>query len=253
MNYIAKLGAVSAAALMAGAISASAASLTINSITGSWSNPLPTSVSGLTIDNGDPLSKISWGAPYEAENPEMLQSGYDFTSTTTPFTATEETSFVLGDFVHHNYSILMAGGSLESVLLDVVIDIAELGRSITSQFVFHHEETPNQVPCASESVSVCDDVVTIGLSLGGTDSFIIDDVEYVFNIDGFRLLDEDGNLGEDILTRFLTLEDQSNEAFLVGSFVTKASVAPIPLPAAGWLMIAGLGGLAALRRKKKAA
>ncbi|MGI3212174.1 VPLPA-CTERM sorting domain-containing protein [Roseovarius tibetensis] len=31
-----------------------------------------------------------------------------------------------------------------------------------------------------------------------------------------------------------------------------ASVAPVPLPAAGWLMIAGLGGLAALRRRKRA-
>lgn len=33
----------------------------------------------------------------------------------------------------------------------------------------------------------------------------------------------------------------------------RIDVAPIPLPAAGWLMIAGLGGLAALRRKRKAA
>jgi hypothetical protein len=29
--------------------------------------------------------------------------------------------------------------------------------------------------------------------------------------------------------------------------------APVPLPAAGWLMLAGLGGLAALRRAKRAA
>lgn len=29
--------------------------------------------------------------------------------------------------------------------------------------------------------------------------------------------------------------------------------APVPLPAAGWLMLAGLGGLAALRRKRRAA
>lgn len=31
------------------------------------------------------------------------------------------------------------------------------------------------------------------------------------------------------------------------------TVAPIPLPAAGWLMLAGIGGLAALRRRRRAA
>ncbi len=31
----------------------------------------------------------------------------------------------------------------------------------------------------------------------------------------------------------------------------RVDVAPVPLPAAGWMMIAGLGGIAAMRRKKK--
>ncbi|WP_420876405.1 VPLPA-CTERM sorting domain-containing protein [Roseovarius tolerans] len=32
-----------------------------------------------------------------------------------------------------------------------------------------------------------------------------------------------------------------------------ANISAVPLPAAGWLMIAGIGGLAALRRRRKAA
>ncbi len=34
------------------------------------------------------------------------------------------------------------------------------------------------------------------------------------------------------------------------SYVSGAAVSQVPLPAAGWLLIAGLGGLAAMRRKK---
>lgn len=37
-----------------------------------------------------------------------------------------------------------------------------------------------------------------------------------------------------------------------GTLQSSPAMAPVPLPAAGWLMVAGLGGLAALRRRKRA-
>lgn len=44
-----------------------------------------------------------------------------------------------------------------------------------------------------------------------------------------------------------------NPGFDGGFDVAGVQVQPVPLPAAGWLMLAGFGGLAALRRRKQAA
>lgn len=75
------------------------------------------------------------------------------------------------------------------------------------------------------------------------------------------LVDPSTLTAEDIVS-FLIRPEIDRPRFLVGSGpgtevlefdVVAASIRPdatvIPLPAAGWLMIAGLGGLAALRRR----
>lgn len=241
MNFASKLATASVVALMAGAVGASAASLTINSVTGAWSDAVPTS--GVTIDNtgGTGVAVTArWGTPATSGG---QQSGYDFTGAAPPaFVANEATDFNLGTFVHQNWPIFAP--SLSSITLDVTINVQDYG-DITSQFLFTHEETTNTAgTCAYPSTTPCADKVTAVLNVGSSDSFNIAGVDYVFNISGFET-----GLGP--LDYFITQEGGANQAYLVGSFVTKASV--VPLPAAGWLLIAGLGGLAAIRRKQKSA
>ena len=43
------------------------------------------------------------------------------------------------------------------------------------------------------------------------------------------------------------------EDFLFGGDISALAVKPVPVPAAGLLLLGGLGGLAALERKRKAA
>lgn len=47
--------------------------------------------------------------------------------------------------------------------------------------------------------------------------------------------------------------DDNHDDMVVRLDITDGKIGVVPLPAAGWLMIAGLGGLAALRRRRKAA
>lgn len=61
----------------------------------------------------------------------------------------------------------------------------------------------------------------------------------------FYLLD-DTYSSYDATTGVWTLDEHKS-----ASLRLVAEVAPVPLPAAGWMLIAGLGGMAALRRRKK--
>ena len=67
-----------------------------------------------------------------------------------------------------------------------------------------------------------------------------------------------GNLGGTVTQKwdltFLQKSDAQGNPTVTGqNLVTGSPAAPIPLPAAGWLLIGGLGALAALRRRRAAA
>ena len=219
---------------------ATAGTVTINSISGVWQNSDPVSgISGLGTE------RIRWGT-----NEGSGRSSYKFDAADTPIEPTEGDDFDLGEFTHFNKPI--SGTLLRSVDLLVTIGFSIDGNAQTpveSLFSFTHDETPNEDDLEDckypGSVTRCDDLVTATLNLGSTQSFFLDGIEYVFTISGFEV-------GGSTLTSFLTKERADNTATLKARYVTKDSVEVIPLPAAGWLLLAGVAGLAAMRRKKAA-
>ncbi|WP_299846362.1 THxN family PEP-CTERM protein [uncultured Roseovarius sp.] len=234
---------IAAAAVVAVAATAgSAATLTINSVTGVWENANP--AAGIS---GVGTNEISWGNPTNGNN----KSRYRFDGAAPPpFIANEGSAFSLGKFTHFNNPI--TGTSLLSANLKVTINVAGVG-DINSTFSFAHTETPNGAnPCANGgaqgagvNINGCADLVQATLNLASTDVFQIGGIDYVFDVSGFLN-------GGSLLDKFWTKEKAANMAELQGAFVTRDSVV-IPLPAAGWLLIGGLGVLGAVKRRSKKA
>ncbi|NOD77955.1 VPLPA-CTERM sorting domain-containing protein [Ruegeria sp. HKCCD4315] len=220
-----------AAIALVGVLAGSAASaLSVTAISPSWQNVNPTT--GITESSSGSTISLRWGG---GSNP----SGYDFTPTGTPIlNLSPDTAFDLGQFTHLNFPI--PGEVLSSV--DLVVDLQIGGGPlVSSTFSLTHNETLNRPANCPQDATPCNDIVTIANSLG-SQNFTYGGQNFVFSVLGFS---QDG--GNTISTGFSTVEGAQNHATLYGQY----TVAPVPLPAAGWLLLGGIGGLFAYGRRQK--
>ncbi len=234
-----------------------AATVSIEGISGQftdWGNNDAYGVSTSTSGND---ASITWGKPPQGG----LKSGYDFDAGG-DLTATEGTDFALGTFSHHNWPIYTypAPGKQSAidwtelqVTFDVKIDDEMF--QVTKNYTFLHDETPNkgdngacahggQSGDAGVNVNGCADRVEAQNNEGSSSSVEVDGLLYTFEFSGFEI-------GGETVDFFLTKEQAITEAVLKGKYTVEALVSPVPLPAAGWMLIAGVGGLAAMKRKKR--
>lgn len=243
-------GLASSAVLAVGA--ASASTVSIESVSGIWTS----ASSGATALTGVGTHTIGWGTPSAAGNGQT--SKYQFSGAAAGHVS-EKSDFQLGTFTHHNNRT--DGYSITDAELTVKIGFSINGGStmyVESVFDFLHDETSNKrlngapnpnrtckyggANAQGVNINGCADKVEVTTDPSSSTPVVVDGYEYVFTFSGFQY---DGNT----LGYFLTEEEKLNDAQLTASW---HKVEVVPLPAAGWLMIAGLGGLAAMKRRKKA-
>lgn len=227
-----------AIAVCAFAVSASAATINVTGITGTWENVQ----GGGSSVNGEGTSNLRFGDPATSAG----QSGYDFVAQAVPF-APASNPFDIGVFSHLNFPVFPPSITGADLRVTVEGDVDGVSFSLGGVYRFDHFETPNVAnPCAAGGgpVTACPDLVTFlgAVSLFG-DTIEVDGENVVLGLEGFAAG-----------TSFLTAEGQRNDSVLRASFTANPiTVDPVPLPAAGWMLLAGLGGLAAMRRRKNQA
>jgi hypothetical protein len=231
-------GLLAGVALLASVGAGQAATVTVSSVTGVWSDVDP------NVATGVGTTSIRWG-----QSTGSGQSGYDFVSNVPPPQVLGNgDQFNLATFTHINQPI--TGNAIEKAWLDVTINFTAdflVGPQVANQqFIFLHNETPN----ACIGLNCSDDIVKAFLNVGQSNVYVDGLNIYTFGITGFEV----GNV---LFTQFNSKEGFSNSAILRASFdAVENFPSETPIPGAVWLFASGAAGLGALlrrRRKKMAA
>ncbi len=238
MTFFSRSLIAGAAVAVCGFASAlSAATVDLNTVNASWSNVIPVGNPTVSTVDGNPAT-VSWGTTGGAQSSYVFAGNAPQAGLASPF--------LVGTFTHNNNVIF--GNSITGVDLTLDVQGTFMGTnfSIAPTYTFLHNETPNVgLPqnCDPALGPSCPDVVTIANSIDTSTQFSVNGDLFTLQIEGFSTA---FNANGPFTNEFITQEGQPNPAGLYASIVP----APIPLPAAGWLMVAGLGGLAAMRRRK---
>jgi hypothetical protein len=221
-----------ATAMLLAATSAQAATVTVTSVSGVWSDVDP------NVATGVGTTSIRWG-----QSTGSGQSGYDFVSNVPPPQVLGNgQQFDLATFTHINQPI--TGNAIEKAWLDVTINFTAdflVGPQVANQqFIFLHNETPNN--CFGANCS--DDIVKAFLNVGQSNVYVDGLNVYTFGITGFEV----GNV---LFSQFNSPEGSNNTATLRASFDAVENFAETPIPGAVWLFASGAAGFGALLRRRK--
>jgi hypothetical protein len=238
---------------------AQASQVKILDIQSSWSDASVVDVWGGNAKlSGVGSNTLLWGTSY---NGDGRRSGFNFTQTAKGTTQKADTLFNVGTFTHMN-RVIFQGQHLNQTTLNMRVTASFDGKvqEFVTSYIFTLLETPNYAqPCRNgqpnglNSVggpqsggstlnrSGCADRVELLRNPSLATTFSHKGLDYQFELFGFESGPE-----------FWTVEDLDNSIFLQARFNVSGGpiVSPIPLPAGAWFLLAGIGGLAVLRRRK---